>query len=419
MRQTLEQWLDYVGGLHPIAWDLTLDRVSEVALRLGVERPARQVVLVAGTNGKGSCCEALAALALAAGVSVGVTTSPHLRRFNERIRINGAEATDLQIVAAFERIDAVRGDISLSYFEFACLAALLLFRDADLDLAILEIGLGGRLDAMNLVDPDISVILPIALDHQSYLGDTREAIGFEKAGILRANGIVVLADPEPPSSILEEAERQTCQVFRIGWEFDWTDAQVSWMALGHLQCQALTSAQTRLPKPSLAAAVQTMAQLGLLSPSKVVQLQDVSLLGRLTRYDLAGQRLYLDVAHNEQAVLRLATELTRQGCGSIRVVFGLYADKDAQAVIRAIGPMVHFWHLTQVDEPRALASEQLMTRLSVVDQVRAETTGSVKQALENAVRLSGGIDTIVVFGSFPVVGEALEYLDHHPGARLQ
>jgi folylpolyglutamate synthase/dihydropteroate synthase len=165
--------------------------------------------------------------------------------------------------------------------------------------------------------------------------------------------------------------------------------------------------------------VQTMAQLGLLSPSNVVQLQDVSLLGRLTRYDLAGQRLYLDVAHNEQAVLRLATELTRQGCGSIRVVFGLYADKDAQAVIRAIGPMVHFWHLTQVDEPRALASEQLMTRLSVVDQVRAETTGSVKQALENAVRLSGGIDTIVVFGSFPVVGEALEYLDHHPGARLQ
>ena len=143
------------------------------------------------------------------------------------------------------------------------------------------------------------------------------------------------------------------------------------------------------------------------------------MLGRLTRYDLAGQRLYLDVAHNEQAVLRLATELTRQGCGSIRVVFGLYADKDAQAVIRAIGPMVHFWHLTQVDEPRALASEQLMTRLSVVDQVRAETTGSVKQALENAVRLSGGIDTIVVFGSFPVVGEALEYLDHHPGARLQ
>ena len=191
------------------------------------------------------------------------------------------------------------------------------------------------------------------------------------------------------------------------------------MASEHLECQALANAETRLPSASLAAAVQTMAQLGLLSPSSVSELSDVSLLGRLTRFDLAGQGLYLDVAHNEQAVLRLATELTRQGCGSIRVVFGLYADKDAQAVIRAIGPMVHFWHLTQVDEPRALASEQLMTRLSVVDQVRAEATGSVKQALENAVRLSGGIDTIVVFGSFPVVGEALEYLDHHPGARLQ
>ena len=417
MRQTLEQWLDYIGGLHPIKWDLTLDRVAEVARRLGVVHPARRVILVAGTNGKGSCCEALAALATGAGVSFGVTTSPHLRHFNERIRINGAEATDLQIVSGFEQIELARSDISLSYFEFACLAALLLFKEADLDLAILEIGLGGRLDAMNLVDPDISVILPIALDHQSYLGDTLEAIGLEKAGILRPNGTLVLADPDPPNSILDEAARQRCQVKRIGREFDWADGEVSWMAAEVHQSLTLPSAETSLPNGSLAAAVQAMAELGLLNPNSVGQLCNVSLLGRLTRLDLAGQCVYLDVAHNPHAVVRLAAELSRRGCPSIRVVFGLYADKDVQAIIAAIGPMVHFWHLTQVSEARALPVEQLMACLPLADQARAESTVSVQQALENAIRSSVGTDTIVVFGSFPVVGEALEYLDRQSSAR--
>lgn len=417
MRQTLEQWLDYIGGLHPIKWDLTLDRVAEVARRLGVVQPARRVILVAGTNGKGSCCQALAALATGAGVSFGVTTSPHLRHFNERIQINGAEATDLQIVSAFEQIELARSDISLSYFEFACLAALLLFKEADLDLAILEIGLGGRLDAMNLVDPDISVILPIALDHQSYLGDTLEAIGLEKAGILRPNGTLVLADPDPPNSILAEAARQRCQVKRIGREFDWADGEVSWMAAELQQSLTLPSAETSLPNGSLAAAVQAMAELGLLNPNSVGKLCNVSLLGRLTRLDLAGQCVYLDVAHNPHAVVRLAAELSRRGCPSIRVVFGLYADKDVQAIIAAIGPMVHFWHLTQVSEARALPVEQLMACLPLADQARAESTVSVQQALENAIRSSVGTDTIVVFGSFPVVGEALEYLDRQSSAR--
>lgn len=417
MRQTLEQWLDYIGGLHPIKWDLTVDRVAEVARRLGVVQPARRVILVAGTNGKGSCCEALAALATGAGVSFGVTTSPHLRHFNERIQINGAEATDLQIVSAFEQIELARSDISLSYFEFACLAALLLFKEADLDLAILEIGLGGRLDAMNLVDPDISVILPIALDHQSYLGDTLEAIGLEKAGILRPNGTLVLADPDPPNSILAEAARQRCQVKRIGREFDWADGEVSWMAAELQQSLTLPSAETSLPNGSLAAAVQAMAELGLLNPNSVGKLCNVSLLGRLTRLDLAGQCVYLDVAHNPHAVVRLAAELSRRGCPSIRVVFGLYADKDVQAIIAAIGPMVHFWHLTQVSEARALPVEQLMACLPLADQARAESTVSVQQALENAIRSSVGTDTIVVFGSFPVVGEALEYLDRQSSAR--
>ena len=189
------------------------------------------------------------------------------------------------------------------------------------------------------------------------------------------------------------------------------------MAAELQQSLTLPSAETSLPNGSLAAAVQAMAELGLLNPNSVGQLCNVSLLGRLTRLDLAGQCVYLDVAHNPHAVVRLAAELSRRGCPSIRVVFGLYADKDVQAIIAAIGPMVHFWHLTQVSEARALPVEQLMAFLPLADQARAESTVSVQQALENAIRSSVGTDTIVVFGSFPVVGEALEYLDRQSSAR--
>ncbi|HEY9142794.1 MAG TPA: Mur ligase family protein, partial [Arenimonas sp.] len=205
MARTLEQWLDYQQQVHPRSIDMGLERVGEVARRLGLGRPARRVVTVGGTNGKGSTVAFIEAIARAAGLKVGAYTSPHLLRYNERVRIDGADAGDAALVAAFERIEAARGDTPLTYFEFGTLAALLLFEAAGLDLAILEVGLGGRLDATNIVDPDCAVITTVDLDHQDYLGDSRESIGFEKAGILRAGKPCVLAEKDPPSSVLRHA----------------------------------------------------------------------------------------------------------------------------------------------------------------------------------------------------------------------
>ncbi len=205
MKRTLDQWLEYQQAVHPKAIDMGLERIGEVAHRLGLGRPARQVVTVAGTNGKGSTVAFLEAIARAAGLRVGAYTSPHLLRYNERVRVDGTDADDGQLVSAFERIETARGDIPLTYFEYGTLAALLLFEAADLDLALLEVGLGGRLDATNIVDPDVAVITTVDLDHQDYLGDDRESIGAEKAGILRAGRPCVLAEKDPPSSVLRRA----------------------------------------------------------------------------------------------------------------------------------------------------------------------------------------------------------------------
>ncbi|HEX5693777.1 MAG TPA: Mur ligase family protein, partial [Arenimonas sp.] len=205
MARTLEQWLDYQQQVHPRSIDMGLERVGEVARRLGIGRPAAKVITVGGTNGKGSTVAFIEAIARAAGLRVGAYTSPHLLRYNERIRIDGVEAGDAALVAAFERIEAARGEISLTYFEFATLAALLLMEASTLDLAVLEVGLGGRLDATNLVDADCAVITTVDLDHQDYLGNDRESIGGEKAGILRAGKPCVLAEKDPPSSVLRRA----------------------------------------------------------------------------------------------------------------------------------------------------------------------------------------------------------------------
>ena len=205
MTRTLEQWLAYQQQVHPRDIAMGLDRVGEVARRLGLGRPGRHVAIVAGTNGKGSTVAFIEAMARAAGLRVGAFTSPHLLRYNERIRIDGGDAGDAELVAAFERIEAARGGIALTYFEFGTLAALCLFEAAALDLAILEVGLGGRLDAVNIIDADVAVITTVDLDHQDYLGDDRESIGFEKAGILRAGKPCVLAEKDPPSSVLRHA----------------------------------------------------------------------------------------------------------------------------------------------------------------------------------------------------------------------
>ena len=411
MHQSLDDWLTYVSALHPIAWDLTLDRVKKVATKLDILRPAQKVVLVAGTNGKGSCCEAISWLAVRSGLRVGLSTSPHLQQFNERIRIDGEMVSDEAIVEAFETIDRVREEISLSYFEFSCLAALLIFKGAEIDVAVLEIGLGGRLDAMIIVDPDITVILPIALDHQDYLGDNREDIGREKAGILRSERPLILADPEPPASILAEAQRLSAPVFRINKAFHWRDEGVQWTDLsGEVFRVEQAHWPPKLPKASLAAAVQVMSLLAGVDPDAIPQLKNLSLLGRLTQVMVGEVSVYLDVAHNPHAATHLARRLREAETQTFRAVVGMYADKDTRGVLGALAPLVSDWFLAAADESRALAPDQLRLALPDSAQDKAKICVGISAALAKALENCPQSESIIVFGSFPVVGEALEYL---------
>lgn len=393
---TLDSWLDRIQQLHPKAWDLGLERVGEVARRLGVTRPAPKVVLVAGTNGKGSTCEMIELLARRAGLRVGKTTSPHLIRFNERITIDGQSATDDEIVAAFEAIDDARGDISLSYFEFGALAAMLIFKQREVDLAVLEIGLGGRLDAMNVVDPDVSVITRIALDHQDWLGDDREAIGAEKAGIMRPGKPCILGDPDPPASVLDAAAQLGATLHRVGSEFGVDPASLP-------TCP--------VPGENVAAAVEAVRALG-------VELDTRTTSDALAGFALPGRRQWvrtrhptlLDVAHNPDAAESLAAYLDAEGIVQCDAVFGCYADKDISGLVRAIAPRVRRWYLAAMDETRAAKTDELARIVGDSDGVVAGEYAKVADAYEAALECAEKSGVILIFGSFNIVGGALEHL---------
>jgi len=389
--ESLEAWLEKISEVHPVGWDLGLERVGTVARRLEVLKPASKVVLVAGTNGKGSTCEYLSAICLAAGLRVGKSTSPHLFRFNERICVDGEPVTDAEIVAAFEQIDRARGETSLTYFEFATLASLWIFKQAGLDLAVLEIGLGGRLDAMNIVDPDLAVITSISMDHESWLGDNREAIGREKAGILRSQVPCVLADPEPPLSVLEEAERLAVPLHRV------TDKDLPDQSLG-----------LQLPALSYVAAVQAAGLMGinLSKPEQKRIARDTGLLGRRTWIDWRCPVL-LDVAHNPAAAEHLAEFIRRDLKGRrIHVVSGMYADKDIDGVYSCLVPLVESWHLVDLDEQRAASAAALASHLAGVGQV--STYANIAEAVSSLEAAVDAEDIVLVTGSFPVVAAGLQ-----------
>ena len=390
-----------------MGWDLGLDRVNRVAAALNLKHPADTVILVAGTNGKGSCCEALNTLSMEAGLKTGLTTSPHIHRFSERIRIGGRPVEDRIIAAAFETIEQARGETTLTYFEFASLAAMVIFKSEVLDVAILEIGLGGRLDAMNVVDPDISVVLPIALDHQEYLGDSREQIGGEKAGILRPRQPAVIADPDPPLSLIEAANSASV-VARYGREFGWEDDRLWWSKGGEVieVCQKAP----KLPPISLAAAMQTAAMLDW--PVIPVKLSSLELLGRQTLFHLGGKSVLLDVAHNPHAVGRLKERINEwrlmRPSAKVLAVLGIYQDKAADEMLGLLKGVVNSFYCSEVAEPRALSKDRLVEVL-VNQGSTAQAFISIDVAIKEALERSEQDDLVVVFGSFPVVGEALNY----------
>ncbi len=415
MSDSLQDWLARLQRQHPTAIELGLERVRAVAERMRLAKPAGCVITVGGTNGKGSTVAFIEAIARAAGLRVGAYTSPHLLRYNERVRIDGADAGDDDLVAAFEAVEAARGEISLTYFEAGTLAALWLFARAQLDLAILEVGLGGRLDAVNIVDPDVAVITTVDLDHMEWLGEDREDIGVEKAGIARAWKPLVLGDDEPPSSVLRRAYAIGASALRMGCDF-FVDRVADgdgwqWREPGFI---------LDLPMPDLVAPVQlrnaAVAITALrASPLEIPEeawaegIASARVPGRLQPLDCAGVEYRLDVGHNPQAAQALAEWLENQPKrGRVHAVYAALADKDVEGVTRALAPLIDQWHLAGLDvEGRAQDADALAARLNLAGATRhADVAGALRHV--QSVAVPG--DRVLVFGSFHTVEAALHAL---------
>ena len=416
---TLEEWLTRIERVHPEAVELGLDRVSAVADRLQLLPVRQPVVTVAGTNGKGSVVALLEGLFQVAGIATGTFTSPHLLRFNERIHVAGREASDAEIVRAFKDIEKARGEIPLTYFEFATLAALLVFAARDPDIIILEVGLGGRLDSVNMVDPDVSVITSIDLDHQDWLGDTRGAIAREKAGILRASVPVVIGEPEPPAALREAVKESAAApalftghdfavLLKAGeWQAEWRDSS------GAMQSTGPRPSGSLLPQ-NIATAIQAACLLDWRFSEAFLDraLERVDPVGRRQRWAIGGQEYILDVGHNPAAVLRLVEYLEAlPGKGKTIAVFSALADKDIGAMVRAAGGVFDAWFLAdQPDVPRAESAQAVAEWLRNAGHSLISTSKNLRQALRRAERLAGSDDRLVVFGSFHTVAGVLPLL---------
>ena len=404
MARNLNDWLEYIESIHPKSWDLGLDRIGAVADRLNLRAPAPTSIIVAGTNGKGSTCVQLEQILLAAGLSVGCTLSPHVHAFNERVRIDGRELDDASLCAAFDVIEAGRGDILLTYFEFTSLAALHCFKQAAVDVAVLEIGLGGRLDAFNIVDAEIAVITNIGIDHTDYLGDTRELIGAEKAGVLRPGQHVVLG-PDMPASVRQRADAATRDCVRLGHEirFDWRPAG-RWRL--RLQNRTLDELPVgRLPVVNCALAVAAANAVRPLDEHAIrAGIEGAWMPGRCEEITARGRRWLVDVAHNPLGAGYLRDELARRYPG-VRVVavLGTLADKDAQGVFEALDDVVSDWVLVDVPPPRGLTAAALAERSR---GRQATISGAVAEGLATAGSLAKPEDVILVFGSFATADSA-------------
>ena len=410
----LTQWLEFIGQVHPREIELGLERSRRVAARLGIKK-APSVITVAGTNGKGTIVGVMEQCLCQFGIATGCYTSPHIDSFNERIRVQGKQASDLVICDAFAQIEAVRGDVTLSYFEFATLAALLIFQQQEVEVALLEVGLGGRLDAVNIIDPDVSVIATIGLDHQDWLGHDRESISLEKAGILRAGGWFVCADSNPPAALQNQAAQLNCRSLYVGRHFSIQhqgDSSPCW----HGQTRDgvdLTFALTPFPgllADNVAAAAQALVISGLDVDwiSRAVALRIDAIPGRqeLRRDCDSGCRVLLDVAHNPHAIAALVSRVAElrdsgQVLGKIRTVLAFMGDKDVDSMLDALESTIDFWYITQVEEPRCMSAVELENRLQRLTSIKAMTRfESVQKAYRSACVEADEEDLVVVAGSF-------------------
>ena len=415
----LADWLARCERLHPKEIELTLERVRSVADRLGLVFDA-PVVSVAGTNGKGSTCAMLEAIALQAGYRVGLYSKPHLVHFEERCRVNGQQVNAAELLPHFEAVERARGDVNLTYFEFTTLVIARLLSMAPLDLVILEVGLGGRLDAVNVVDADCAVITSIDIDHTEYLGSTREAIGFEKAGIMRVGKPVIVSDPVPPLSLVDHARKIGADLWRFGRDFNYSGDKLQWNWAGR------TKRFNAMAYPALRGANQLLNASGALAVFEALRerlpitaqaarngLALVELPGRFQI--VAGQpTLVLDVAHNPHAVATLVQNLDQMAYfPCTHAVFGAMRDKDIEAILTRLAPVVDHWHFTDLPPPRGASAQELAQRHAALHSkgpgpVTVACHAEPRQALDAALSHADPADRIVVLGSFQTVGGVLK-----------
>ncbi len=416
---TLEQWLVYLEQLHPQAIALGLDRVEQVRGALGID-PAFPLITVGGTNGKGSCCAMLEAMLAHAGYRVGCYTSPHLLRYNERVRVGGHAVDDAALCAAFEKIEIARGRVSLTYFEFGTLAAMLIFADSGIDAAILEVGLGGRLDAVNIFDADCAIVASVDLDHQSYLGDTREAIGFEKAGIYRGGRPAICADADPPQSLLAHAKTIGADLMLIDRDFGLVAERGQWRYWGP------RNKRNGLPWPALRGACQLANAAACITALDTLRdrlpLTAADLRGGLLTAEIAGRfqvlpgrpLQVLDVAHNPHAARVLAANLAElpKTAGEIIAVCGMLKDKDIAGVMAALKNSFTRWHVANSEGPRGATANELAAALAQAGvAVPAVQFTDVAEAWREACKNAQDDDKIIVFGSFLTVAAVMREIN--------
>lgn len=424
---SLAQWLTLLESRHFKVIDLGLERVAQVKERLDIQFKC-PVIVVGGTNGKGSTCAMLESIFLRAGYRVGLYIKPHFLSFNERARIRGECVSDLALIASFEAVEAKRGDVSLTYFEFTTLAIVHMFAQAELDVVILEVGLGGRLDAVNVIDGDVAIVTSVDIDHTDYLGDTRDSIGFEKAGIFRAGKPAICADPVAPQSLVRHAESIGADLWLFGRDFNYSGDKQQWSYAGRSQ------RRNSLGYPSLRGANQLLNASAALATLEVLRLrlpvgaQEVR--SGLMMVDLPGRfqvlpgrpMVILDVAHNPHAAATLAQNLGNMGFHPFTyAVFGAMVDKDIDGVIGQLKECIDHWCVTDLPSPRAASALQIKEKLlqaGVTPKDRPaiersmEVFTSPADAFANAIRRAGENDRIVVFGSFLTVAGVMAARNH-------
>jgi dihydrofolate synthase/folylpolyglutamate synthase len=419
--RSLEQWLAYQAQVHPQAIDLGLERLREVLERLHWRQPKLPVITIAGTNGKGSVSAYCAAILRAAGFRVGTFTSPHLRDYRERIRVHDRLARPQELEEVFERIEIARGSVALTFFEFNALAALLIFEAEGLDAWVLEIGMGGRLDAVNVVEPDVAVVTSIGLDHQEYLGDTLEAIAREKAGIFRSGKPAVIGGREPSLALEEAARSLDAPLKRLAIEYNFIREGDGWRYRGtrwdlpHLPAPALLGdIQFTNAATAIAALEEISPRLKIPATAIARGLADVELPGRF-QWVAPGRSSpgwVLDVAHNPDAARVLARNLKSSPvAGQTLAVCGILADKDAKQIASVLSPCIDAWWCASLDGARGRSGQDLAT--TIADEVAGKVSAadSVGAACAAAWNAAGASDRIVVFGSFHTVGPALDWLE--------